>query len=342
MEIPPKRPSSLAVIINPTAGHRYAARMHARLRAALEAADVRFELVSTERPLHASALTRELSKSFDVIVAAGGDGTVHEVVTGLHASRSGAVLGIIPFGTGNDFGDLLNMPDTPEAALQALLTAETITVDAGKVRWRERESGPWHEAIFLNAVGIGFDALVAVEATRFKFFRGKSGYLAGIVSALLKWPQPSVRVERIGPSEHLLPDGSTRPTDGGALLHEGKLFLAGVGNGRTVGGGFTLTPFAIADDGLLDLCFVDDVRKLRLPILIPKVIKGTHLGEPEVVSERLSGLRIASPEYGLPMHFDGEVLTRSAVEIEVSVLPGAFRVLCPDPRAVPLKGVSGG
>jgi diacylglycerol kinase (ATP) len=342
METTVRRASSLAVIINPTAGHRYAAKMHDRLRAALEAADVRFELVTTERPRHASALTRELSESFEVVVAAGGDGTVHEVATGLYAARNGSLLGVIPFGTGNDFGDLLGMPDTPEAALEALLSAKIVTVDAGRVRWRERERGPWHDAIFLNAVGIGFDALVAVEATRFKYFRGKSGYLAGIVSALAKWPQPVVRVERIGPSERLHPDGSTEPTDGGTLLHEGKLFLAGVGNGRTVGGGFTLTPHALADDALLDLCFVEDVRKLRLPILIPKVIKGTHLGEPEVVSERLSGLRIVSPELGLPMHFDGEVLTRSAVEIEVSVLPGAFRVLCPDPRSAPLKGVSEG
>jgi diacylglycerol kinase (ATP) len=318
-----------AVILNPAAGNSRAGKIRARLRAALEASGASFELIPTEGPRHAARLAAELGGGFDAVVAAGGDGTSQEVATGLYRAASRVPLGVLPLGTGNDFGDLIRMPHRCEDAVAALLAAEAQPIDVGHVRWREQADGPWHEGLFLNAVGIGFDAMVATEAARFKHFRGKSAYFAGIVSALKRWPRPTVRVERLSPSLRILPGGATEPAASGELLHEGKLFLAAVGNGRTVGGGFRITPHARPDDGLLDLCFVDDVRHLRLPILIPQVMRGRHLGAPEVVSERLTGLRIVSPDYGLPLHFDGEVLTSSAVEVEVHVLPGAVQVLCP-------------
>lgn len=332
-------PRSLAVILNPTAGNERAGRARSALREALEQSGVRFEIIPTDRPRHAVDLAEEAARGFDAVIAAGGDGTLQEVATGVYRSGSPASLGVIPLGTGNDFGQLIGMPERAIPAVAVFVSAEAVAVDAGHVRWRERSGGDWHEAIFLNAVGIGFDAMVASEAARFKHFRGKSAYLAGIISALAKWPDPHVRVERTGPSERILPNGNTEKANGEGLLHEGQLFLAAAGNGRTVGGGFRLTPHARANDGLLDMCFVEQVRKRRLPILIPKVIRGTHLGEPEIVSERLQGLRILSPEYGLPLHFDGEVLTRSASEVEVTILPKAFSVLCPDTLIEPFAAV---
>jgi diacylglycerol kinase (ATP) len=245
---------------------------------------------------------------------------------------------MLPLGTGNDLAELIGMPRKPETALAALRVAEPVAVDVGRVRWREEEGGAWQDGLFLNAMGVGFDALVAAEAARFKRFRGKSAYLAGILRALVLWPQPTVTVERLGPSRRLLPDGTTGPLEEGTLLHRGPLFLAAAGNGRSVGGGFRLTPHASLVDGLLDLCFVEDVRKRRLPVLIPQVIRGAHLGAPEVVSERLPGLRLLAPDLGVPMHLDGEVLTTRAVEIEAWLEPGALRLLCPDPRCAPLEG----
>jgi len=329
-------PRSLAVILNPTAGNQRAGRARAGLLQALEASGTHFEIIPTERPRHATQIAEEVAGEYDAVVAAGGDGTLQEILTGVYRANNGGVLGVVPLGTGNDFGDLIGMPHRPELAIPALLAAKPVPVDAGHVRWREAEGGPWYEAIFINAVGIGFDAMVAIEAARFKRLRGKATYLAGIISALAKWPYPHVRLERIGPSDVILPGGKTTPANGAGVLHEGQLFLAAAGNGRTVGGGFTLTPHARANDGLLDLCFVEHVRKRRLPFLIPRVIKGSHLGQPEIVSERLEGLRITSTEVGLPLHFDGEVLTQSAVEIEVHVLPNAVKMLCPDASIDPV------
>ncbi len=330
MSQPSRLRRSLAVILNPVAGNRRAGRAGDKLRQALERSKVDFELFETQRPRHAEAIVRELDGQFDIVVSAGGDGTLQEIATGIYRSGQSLSIAVIPMGTGNDFGDLIEMPHEIDEAIARIGSARVVPVDAGHVRWREQADGAWHDAVFLNAVGIGFDAMVASEAARFKRFKGKSAYLAGIVSALAKWPNPTVRLERLGPADTILPDGTLEPAGGEGLLHEGQLFLAAAGNGRTVGGGFRLTPHARANDGLLDMCFVEQVRKRRLPILIPKVIKGTHLGEPEIVSERLSGLRMVSPEMGLPLHFDGEVLTRTAVEVEVRVIPGAFQMLCPD------------
>ncbi len=321
---------SLAVLLNPTAGSLRAGRERARLRAALDASGARFELLATERPRHASALAREVAEDFDAVIAAGGDGTLQEVATGLFGleddeGRPRAALGVIPLGTGNDFAELIRMPRRPEAAVRALLTARPVRVDGGAVRWREGADRRWHEGVFLNAVGVGLDALAAALAGGFKRFRGKSAYLAGILRALREWPRPEVAIERLST------DGAAEP------LHRGRLFLAAVGNGRAVGGGFRLTPEALLTDGLLDLCFVEDVRHRRLPVLIPQVIRGRHLGASEVRSERLPGLRLCAAEHGLPVHLDGEVLTRAASEVEVRIAPGAFCVLCPDP-SVPALG----
>lgn len=309
---------SLAVILNPTAGNRRAGRERVRLAAALEASGVPFEIIVTERPNHASALARRAAERFDAVVAAGGDGTLQEVAAGLFGNPNGTALGVIPLGTGNDFARLLGIPKRPEAAVPALLAAEVVPVDGGTVQWHEEGDPRWHEAVFINAVGVGFDALVAAEAARTKWIRGVSGYVAAVFRTLQLWTQPTVEARSVG-------------VEGEAWgeVYRGPFFLAAVSNGTAVGGGFRLTPDACIDDGLLDLCLVAGPLSLpRILYLLPKAIQGRHLGEPEVTMGRVRqvSLRI---DAGVPIHVDGEVLTRSAVEVEVAVQPGAFRMLRP-------------
>ena len=320
-------PRSLAVILNPAAGNRRAGRARARLREALQESGARFEIVQTERPDHAAALARSAAASFDAVVAAGGDGTLQEVATGLLGDEHGAALGVIPLGTGNDFARLLGVPKTPAAAVRALLGAEVVPVDAGLVRWRDADGPHRREAVFVNAVGVGFDALAAAEAARFKWFRGRSGYAAAVLKALRIWPQPEIEVRRVGAAVASAP--TPEPAVPGEVLYQGRFFLVGVGNGVSVGGGFRLTPEARYDDGLLDLCLVAAPLSVpRIAQLLPRAIVGHHLGQPEVTSGRVRGLALQIAE-GVPIHVDGEVLTRSAVEVMVEVVPGAFRMLRP-------------
>lgn len=318
------------MIFNPAAGNRRAGKAFEDVRDALARSEIDFELVLTNAPREAIRLAGEMAADFDLIVAAGGDGTIQEVVHGILESRTSTPLGIIPLGTGNDLAKLIGMSLKPEEAIRQLQEADIIPYDTGYVRWRNHGSGEWNHAPFINAVGIGFDAVVASESKRYKRVGGMLSYFLGIFRALALWPRPDVRVERLGESLRLMYGGVTEPADSSILMHEGRLFMAAVGNGRTIGGGFNINPYASPIDGLLDLCFVENVTYPRLPILIPQVVRGTHLKAPEVLSERLTSLRIVSEKIGIPLHFDGEVLTTEAAEIEVSVRPRSIHVVCPE------------
>lgn len=316
---------SVAVILNPAAGNRRAGRAHRQMRKALDAAGVPFEIFQTERPNHASTLARRAAARFDAVFAAGGDGTVQEVASGL-LDADDTVLGIVPLGTGNDLAKLLGVPKRPGDAIRALLDAEVAPIDAGIVRWRD-DGAPErvHEAVFVNAVGVGFDALVAAEADRLKLVRGISGYVAAVWKALRVWEQPEVEVRRAPVAAGI--EEAPEP------IYRGPFFLAAVSNGVSVGGGFRLTPEARVDDGLLDLCLVAGPLSLaRILVLLPKAIRGRHLREPEVTMDRVEALALRLSA-GVPIHVDGEVLTRSAVEVDIAVQPGTFRVLRPRLRA---------
>ena len=124
-------PRSVAVILNPVAGNRRAGRARTQLHEALEASGVPFEIFATERPNHASSLARRAAARFDAVLAAGGDGTVQEVASGLLGDPRETPLGIVPLGTGNDFARLLGVPKRPADAIRALLAAEVVPVDGG-------------------------------------------------------------------------------------------------------------------------------------------------------------------------------------------------------------------
>ena len=281
-----------------------------------------FEIIATERPNHAATLARRAATRFDAVIAGGGDGTVQEVATGLLGLDT--PFGVLPLGTGNDFAHQLGVPKRPAEAVGALLEADIVPVDAGIAQWRnEGHDHHLHEAVFVNAVGIGFDALVAAEAAQFKVFRGISGYVMAVGKALRTWKQPDVDVRRL---REPVAAGEAE-SDAEPSMYAGPFFLAAVSNGTTVGGGFRLTPDARIDDGLLDLCLVSGpLSLLRIARLLPKAIAGRHLNEPEVRMDRVERLSLRLSA-GVPIHLDGEVLTRTAIKVDVTVQPGAFQML---------------
>ena len=298
------------VILNPAAGVRRAGREAEQVAAAFRNAGVAFEMHTTNAPGHASEIARKVAAPGTTIVIAGGDGTVKEVVEGLVGLD--VETAVLPLGTGNDFAQLLGMPRGIEAGVQALLHAAPLALDIGRVRWVDGDGGTG-EAHFANAVGIGFDALVAHEAERTKWLRGISGYLVAVVRSLRLWPRPRVEIS--------FPD-DTHP------LIQTPLMLMAVSNGVTVGGGFRLTPDALPADGLLDVCLASGMGHGRALAVLPKAMQGKHLDEPEVSMYRCARIRIASEE-PLPIHLDGEVPTLAAREIEAEVVPGALRVRAP-------------
>lgn len=388
-----------AFVLNPAARNGRAARLRVSLERALRAKDLPFTYLETEEPGHATELAREAAQNHDVVVAVGGDGTVQEVARGVFGTE--AVMGIIPAGTGNDFAKAIGMPTEFDKALSAMLSADTVAVDVGRIRWQEKgEDGllTEYKGMFVNCVGTGFDAATAKATRRYKALGGRLAYVAAVLETLWKWRKPDVEVEiRAGG----MVDGGQKTEDGGqgsgvrgqgaedgeqktegrrrriegrsqgsgvrgqktdirypisdignpnpeilnlqpfnlqpsnpqqlAHIHTGSLFLIEIDNGFSVGGGFLLTPDAQIDDGLFDICFVEHLTTRRALQLMPKTFTGAHVGEPEVKLFQARSVHIKSSA-PLPVQADGEILSASAVSLDVEIVPRALQVRAPQLR----------
>jgi diacylglycerol kinase (ATP) len=297
---------SAHLIINPRSGKGKVARNIEHLFRMLDLNKVEYTPHYTEGCGHAIDLIRGFDRTDHMIVAVGGDGTVNEVVNG--AEGRDVSLGVIPFGTGNDFSRLLGIRN-PAAGVAALATAQTRTLDTGEIDIVTSDGSNIHRR-FINTMGIGFDAAVAYRVSSVSHGTGIVPYLLAVFHELRRFVPVSARIDYNGE------------------IRETSLFLASVGNGTTSGGGFILSPNALADDGLLDLCFVRSVRTTRVLTLLPRTFNGSHVGQPEVTYLRSRQYRIVLSD-SLPVHADGELLASNAVEITVKVDPGSARVIVP-------------
>ncbi len=293
------------VILNPYAGHWAGERLAHDIVAALRAAGVRHDLVATEGPGHAIELARRArEEGYEVVVAAGGDGTVNEVVNGLalaaRAEASGAVgtLGIIPIGTGNDFAEMAGIPLDVWKAAQRLAQGRTRLIDIGRV----------NDRYFSNECGIGFEAQVAIEAQRLKRLRRFLVYLVAVFRALFRYRQPTMTVR----------------WDNGQVTQ--RILMVCAGNSRRAGGGFYLTPHAEVDDGLLDYLYADALSRPEILRLLPKAMKGTHIYDPAAHLGRTTRLTVSSVA-PVPVHCDGEILTMGTHHVEIEVLPASLYLI---------------
>ena len=151
------------VVLNPAAGRGAAARAEGAIRAAVARAGGEVRVALTTRRGHAAELAEEAARGgWPVVVAVGGDGTVHECANGVLDSGTSAALGVLPAGNGNDFALIAGIPSGLDAALGHLLASRPRAVDTGRV------AGRW----FVNGVGVGLDARVAIEANRSRRLRG--------------------------------------------------------------------------------------------------------------------------------------------------------------------------
>lgn len=291
------------VVFNPQAGRGRGQQRLAEVQQALHAAGIEYESVVSEDRGHAVELARRAALAgWELIAAAGGDGTINEVVNGLMlAEGEGARsrLGIMPIGSGNDFAGALGIPLDLRQAAQRLARGQTHRVDLGRV------NGRW----FDNSVGIGFEATINIQAHRITWVRGQPQYFLAILRSLAHPPYPLVTIHR----------------DGGDPLTK-RILIISVGNSRRTGGGFLVTPDALPDDGLLDLCIADAIPRRQILRLLPKVIKGTHRGEPVVELTRIGRLVVESDD-PLPVHADGEMLWEDAHRVEVAVEPARLDVV---------------
>jgi diacylglycerol kinase (ATP) len=166
-------------------------------------------------------------------------------------------------------------------------------------------------AFFANAVGVGFDALVVVEANRIRWLRGLPLYVGSVLRAMMRFDCPHTTIE--------LDD----------RRFEQQILLTACANGQYYGGGFHVAPEARPGDGLLDVCVIDRVNRFKILQKLLYVIKGTHAALPEVKFYRSRKVVITSPDV-LYVQADGDLLPEADPHrVEVELTPGALPIVVP-------------
>jgi diacylglycerol kinase (ATP) len=294
----------VCVILNPVAGGGVS---EAAIRRRLADHTVEADLRVGAGPGESRRLAREASREgLDRVVAAGGDGTVHEVATGLLETGFAGAMGILPIGTGNDLARSLGVPPTLSGALELLRTGRASPVDAIALGPSAGSIGP---AFAWNAVVGGFCGRISDRMP--PALKRRWGALAYLRAALAE-------LRALRPHEVMLDlDGERLNLD---------LLMLVVANGRFAGGRIPLAPGAEPDDGWIDVVAVRAVPQLRLAGLVPAVLAGRHLASPHVVHRRVRRVIVdAGP--GFWINVDGETWREGTAELEVR--PAALPFLRP-------------
>ncbi|MEN3037722.1 MAG: diacylglycerol kinase family protein [Candidatus Kryptonium sp.] len=294
------------IVLNPYAGRWKGAKLYHKIIHYVKHLKHLEKFQLTTAPGEAIQIARDTSA--ELVVAAGGDGTINEVVNGILQSAQEKLLGVIPIGSGNDYAKMLNLkPFGIKQAVESLRRRKITASDVGAIQFVD-EFGKFGERFFINGVGIGFDAMVANESRKIKHLRGIPLYTLALFRTLRKYETPEMEVYIDG------------------KLITGKIFLIAIGNGISAGGGFLLTPDAKINDGFFDVCLVRDLSILRILQVLPTVLKGKHIYYPEVSMFKAEEIEIKS-DSNLTMHADGEIIGTSLRWIKISVVPSAIEVI---------------
>ena len=287
-------------IINPIAGNGFALSYVSKIEEMIKKHNIAAEIVYTEKSGHATKLSETyLEKGFKYIIGVGGDGTFNEIAKPLVNNKE-VITGLIPAGTGNDFIQILGFPNRfAESDWETFFRREVIAMDVGKV----------NGMIFMNGMGLGFDAQVASENyTKPGEVKkgGKNKYIWHIVKTLLFFKEKRMTVI----------------TNTGK--HETDCFINTIAIGRRFAGGFFLTPKAVANDGLLDVCMIKKLSLFQRFGILLKVPKGTHIKDRKVNYYQTPGINLEFPEE-VPYHVDGELFFSK--DFNVSILPTSLNTI---------------
>lgn len=294
------------VVMNPWANRGGAKKQRALLQTLCK--DSGIELVFTERIGHAREIAYEAAETgYELVVAAGGDGTVHEVVNGLYEADGAAALGVVPMGSGNDLAFALGIPSRLNEAIDRLRNGKPTPIDLARIT---DDNGRYR--IVDNNIGIGLDAQVVIVSEAIKRIGGFLLYLIATLKTMLY---------------HYIPYRLIADFDD-EQFEEDALFVA-FGVGPRGGGGFLFNPAANHFDNKIDACIVEMLPRLTALRLMPTTLNGRHI-HAKYVTLRQSQTVTIRCDKAMPIHVDGEVFARPEDEVRavtIQSLPGAIRVM---------------
>lgn len=249
----------------------------------------------------------ECTDQFDAVLLFGGDGTVHRHLPQLACGKTPVL--VVPKGSGNDFAKTLGIRNEAVAlnAWKEFCASggkNVAEIDLGVIR-----SGKI-EVLFCCVAGTGLDAMANATANRMPaWLRGSAGYLLAALQAVFGFPSTQFKID--APNQQV----------------EERGLLVAVGNAHRYGHGMKIAPRAELNDGLLDVCFVGSMNRLKLLCSVPTIFFGAHLGIKQVRYFKSQGVRIDSGRR-LDVYADGEYACQTPVEI--SLLPRTMRVIVPE------------
>lgn len=307
------------VVINPNAGSRKGEKDWPKIKKLLSGQGFVFDVVFTKSRLHAIKLTSDkISEGYRKIIVIGGDGTLNEVTNGIFLQdtcvSSEVIVGLIPVGTGNDWGRTYSLPGKYADAIGVIKKGHLYRQDAGKVSYHDEEGE--HLRYFINVSGMGYDALVARKTNRMKD-KGRGSpmvYIYNIFAGLFQYKYTSYNI---------VVDGEE--------MFNGRVLSMNVGICKYNGGGLKQLPNAIPDDGLLDVTVIKATSRLNIFKHIGKLYDGSFIKLRFVETYRGKTCQIISnPEGTIFMEADGESLGHSPLNF--SVIQKALSLIIPEPE----------
>lgn len=296
-----ERKNRWVFIVNPVAGNGFAGSYAQRVTNMAGRHGVEAEIVFTKAPGHATEIADDYARrGYPVVCGVGGDGTFGEIVQGL-MDKKNVTFGAVAAGTGNDFIAITGFSSRfADDEWESFFRGDTVMMDVGKCNSR----------YFINGMGLGFDAQVAAENYDDNGQKVKGGfkykYWWHILKNLVAYRENGMRLTRNGHAEEM------------------KNFLNTIAIGRRFAGGFYLTPEAIANDGLFDVCMVHELNFPGRVRELLAVLRKAHIGH-EAVEYFKTERILFEFDRKVPAHLDGELYFAS--RFEISILPSRLRII---------------
>lgn len=277
------------IIVNPLGGKGKSLKALEEVKKILEANNKEYTVHKTERPGHATEIARELSATPNSdILMLGGDGSYNEVLNGIESFEN-VTLGFVPCGTGNDFVSASKHPKTVKGAMDVILADKREYIDF--IQLDDRRC--------LNVLGAGMDVDVLIKYAEMKPFHGKVKYYASLFYTLAhtKWHKLRLTI------------------DGGEPMDK-SVFMIGIGNGRSIGGGMPICPNAKVDDGKLSIVVVNEMKKSLIPVRLPSFLTGKHVKKPWTEEFEGSSVKIEVLDDS-QFEADGEVFASKLIDCHI-------------------------
>jgi len=276
-----------------------------------------FKIVLTEGIGHATSIAASSAQIPDqVIVAAGGDGTSNEVINGLmfnsrkpesssiHQNR--LKFGVLPIGRGNDFAFGAGVPRDLTESMRLLLDGTFYPMDVGLITGGDFPKGRY----FGNGVGIGFDAIVGLEAAKMKHLHGAAPYIIVALKTLVMLPKaPTVEISYKDRKQILTPA------------------LISIMNGKRMGGAFFMAPDGNMSDGLLNLTITHQGTRISLLKVMMLYMKGKQSSHHGTLTDSAEKFSLKALSGSMTAHADGETICVAGTALTVQIIPSALQLI---------------